>query len=39
MLEVLQFIESYAKANKIILAHKFTSIYESLGSKKEEVPV
>jgi hypothetical protein len=36
MLETIQFIETFAKGNKIILAHKFTSIYESLGNKKNE---
>lgn len=36
MLETIQLIESFAKGNKIILAHKFTSIYESLGNKKSE---
>jgi hypothetical protein len=36
MLEVIQFIENFTKLNKIILANKFNSIYESLGSKKPD---
>lgn len=37
MLETIKFIESFAKSHRIVLAHKFTSNFESLGNKKEEV--
>lgn len=36
MVEVIHFVESFAKSNRIILASKFNNIYASLGSMADE---
>lgn len=36
MVEVIHFVEAFARSNRIILANKFNNIYGSLGSMADE---